>query len=149
MVSPNTVLLIVLTILVIFGIYKLFFDNGSNNKKTTKTNATIREASDKKTGDTPKPNAKLTLYGFFHPSCGYCTQFKPIWEKIKNFWDNNPDVVLKTIDASLPESENLIFYYNVRGYPTLILTTPDQNIEYEEDRTMDKINNFINKHLTQ
>jgi len=67
----------------------------------------------------------------------------PDWNKLANNFEDIPDLSLKPIDTSLPENGDLTFYYNIKAFPTLILVTPDRHIEYDGNRTVPDINNFV------
>lgn len=83
------------------------------------------------------------LYYFFHPTCGYCRSFAPEWANLKRALGNSNQISLVDIDGSLEQNENLAFYYNVTGYPTIILVGPNKNVEYKGNRTAADIRNFI------
>jgi thiol-disulfide isomerase/thioredoxin len=85
----------------------------------------------------------FVLYYFYSPTCGYCKQFLPSWNTVVNKLKGLNEITPKTIDATKPENENLAFYYNITGYPTVILTTPDRDIEYTGNRTPDDLYKFV------
>ena len=47
------------------------------------------------------------------------------------------------------KNENLAFYYNISAYPTIILVTPNRNIEYSGDRTVEDLQQFVIKHINE
>lgn len=129
---------IVLIIVIIILIW--FIVNSVSKNTLYNTGQSIELMTSQKSNN----NSDFKLYYFYHPSCGYCIQFMPIWEKVKqNYLDNN----ISTVDTSKPENENLSFYYNVNKYPTIILSTKNKNIEYTGDRSLEDINRFIATHI--
>lgn len=94
-------------------------------------------------------NTPYTLYYFFNPSCGYCRQFDPVWRHLVNKYKNYQKLKFSAIDATKSENEHLAFYYNVNAYPTIILVTPDKNVEYEGNRTPEDLDNFINHYYSE
>lgn len=82
------------------------------------------------------------LYYFYNPGCIHCKQFNPVWNAITS--KLNPNIItVRAIDGTKPENDDLTFYYNLTGYPTVVLVTPIDNIEYDGDRSSDDLYNFI------
>jgi thiol-disulfide isomerase/thioredoxin len=89
----------------------------------------------------------FTLYYFYRPTCPYCKQFEPIWKEIVNHFKNINGISLRAVDSTLPQNENLSFYYNITSVPTIILVTPEKNIEYEGNRSSNDLYNFVISHI--
>lgn len=91
------------------------------------------------------------LYLFKVDWCGYCQQFFPIWERLKNNTKLIKQVNLITIDCNSTNNETklLMDKYNVNSYPTIILQTMDGNYHIfdEPQRTEHNIIQFVNKTL--
>lgn len=88
----------------------------------------------------PINRQRFMLYYFYHPSCGYCQQFNPVWDELsKKYHSSN----LRKIDATDSANENLTFYYNVTAYPTIILVSGNKNKRYSGNRSIDDIQKFI------
>ncbi|XWV25148.1 thioredoxin domain-containing protein [Tupanvirus deep ocean] len=85
----------------------------------------------------------FTLYYFHSPLCKHCKDFNPAWEEVANRLKNINGINMHKIDATRSENENLAFYYNITGYPTVILVTPDKNVEYNGDRSAHDLHNFV------
>lgn len=83
------------------------------------------------------------LYNFYSPKCPHCQKFSTTWQEIEAKLSNNKNIITRAIDVTLPENDNIAFYYNVTQLPTLILATPDKNIEYTGDRTLNNIYDFV------
>lgn len=94
-------------------------------------------------------DAPFTLYYFYSLNCPHCRNFTPNWEIIKSRLSHLKELSIKEIDANKPENENIIFYYNIGGYPTLILVTPEKNVEYTGNRQPDDLFNFVMSHINE
>jgi thiol-disulfide isomerase/thioredoxin len=89
----------------------------------------------------------FTLYIFYSPQCGYCKSFFPVARQVAGHLQERKDIVVRFIDATKPENENIAFYYNINAYPTIILVTPNRNIEYAGNRTVQDFYQFIVGHM--
>jgi thiol-disulfide isomerase/thioredoxin len=89
--------------------------------------------------------AKLKL--FYVKWCGYCTEFKPIFDKdLKNLIESsNIPIVLEAIDCD--ENKDIARKYGVSSYPTLILEVNNNTYKYENKRQPQEIVNFIKERL--
>jgi len=79
--------------------------------------------------------------------CGFCRQFGPVWQQLQAELHDQLNLEFKTINATDPANERLAFYYNVNRYPTIILVTPDRNIEYVGNRTVADLKDFLHKFM--
>ena len=86
---------------------------------------------------------QYVLYYFFNPNCVHCKRFTPTWNDVSRKIQNNNNISLRAVDSTKPENENISFYYNITGFPTVILVTPREYIEYRGNRTTDDLQNFI------
>lgn len=91
----------------------------------------------------------FTLYNFFSPTCGYSKQFAPAWNEVCRKLQGMAPITVRAIDATKPENEDLAFYYNISGYPTIILVTPNRNVEYAGDRSVDDLHGFVMKFMRE
>ena len=94
-------------------------------------------------------NKKYSVEYYYMEGCGHCVEFNNsgIWEQLKNnTWAN---VSLKKYNRS--ENLERVNDLNISSFPTIIvveLSTGSPNIiaSFEEERTYDKIFNFIKKY---
>ena len=141
--TMKIVALIVIAAFVV-GLY-YWYTSGEPVKQTpTQFGPQMQPPAAPQTENTAAPN---TLYGFFHPQCGHCKNFMPVWNQLKQQYESSPAVNIKTIDATKPESERIIFYYGVSAFPTVIMATPEQNIEYDGNRSLDDLRMFVEKNV--
>jgi len=118
MSTLSKIAIIILVVIVGMGIYSWYY---SGDQKTP----TVPKKSSQEPINFPQNNdkeSKYTLYGFFYPQCGHCKNFLPVWNQLKQS-SESPSVNIKTIDATKPENDRLVFYYGVSAYPTVILST--------------------------
>lgn len=94
---------------------------------------------------TQSQNSPFILYYFYLPTCPHCINFYPSWNELCDRISSIPGLTTIAIDSSKSENENLSFYYNVSNFPTIILVTPDKNIEYPGNlpRTVENIYTFV------
>lgn len=144
--SSKKVIIIIIAIIVIYTIYHIF----NNNSKTTMHNKLVHKKSvnnnqnltDNQTIDNELPQYKL--YNFYSPHCTHCVQFKPEWANVENRLASIKNLQLISVDGTNPDNDKLMFYFNIEGYPTVILTTPDNgNLLYNGNRNADDIENFV------
>ena len=94
-------------------------------------------------------NKKYSVEYFYMEGCGHCIEFNDsgIWEQLNNnAWAN---VSLKKYNRS--ENLERVNELNISSFPTIIVidnSTGSPNIiaSFEEERTYDKIFNFIKKY---
>lgn len=98
-----------------------------------------------RTSTTESFHQNASLYYFYSPRCGHCQNFMSEWQRTEQ--KLSPRLNLKKIDATQKENEDLTFYYNVDAFPTIILITPNKNIEYQGERNADAIEAFVVSNL--
>lgn len=81
--------------------------------------------------------------------CGHCKDFKPTWKKLVKDMDKpkyNNKIILQNYDN---EKDKEIFKkYNIKQFPTILLKFEDGTTkEFEGDRDVPSLKNFINKQL--
>lgn len=88
-------------------------------------------------------NNKL-MYYFHNPRCHHCQRFNPVWDSIAQM--DIPFGMRSVNTASQDQAEaELSSYYQIKGTPTLILSTPDGDYEYSGDRSAQSIIDFANQ----
>jgi thiol-disulfide isomerase/thioredoxin len=81
-------------------------------------------------------NKKIVLY---HAEwCGHCKNFLPVW---KQFVKQYPEINVEDIECS--NEGNKSKCANIEGFPTVILFKDDQQIQYNGERTIDGLLNFV------
>ena len=87
-------------------------------------------------------NNKKELYLFKAEWCGHCRSFKEDWNKLQNNNDLKNKISFITMDSDLNQKE--IKEWNIEGFPTIILKSGENAIEYNGKRNLDNIIDFIN-----
>ena len=85
--------------------------------------------------------SKNVLVEFYAPWCGHCKQLSPIWDKLAESLEDNEDVVVAKMDATVNE----LSHTRVRSFPTIRLYKKDTNevAEYNGERTLEGLTKFL------
>lgn len=125
---------VIILIILLFGLW--YASCNSINFRCTITPYTYEHMS---------PVAKSTnkkIYYFYSPKCPACINFQKNWNDIKEKLRNN-GIDIQEINVNDPSQNRLIFYYNIKWTPEIVLVTPKKTLKYQGDRTKDKILEFI------
>lgn len=93
--------------------------------------------------NTNKDAETYTIYLFYSDTCPYCKEFDPVWQKIAKDLSQNYKIAFKKIDGSDKKNENLLFYYNVKHYPTIIISGKNKVVEFSGNRIYAELLKFI------
>ena len=84
---------------------------------------------------------KIILY--YVPWCCYSLQLLPDWGKFKEYAKTNLKK-LEVIDINCNEVDNNVLVKNkIEAYPTIILYTNNKKIQFNDERKMEKLIDFI------
>lgn len=90
--------------------------------------------------------AKNWFIKFYAPWCGHCKKLAPTWTE---FAIKHSDIVnVGEVDCTVEES--LCDYYNIKGFPTLLLFLSDDPLDYltyKDDRKVENFYKFANDNL--
>lgn len=84
--------------------------------------------------------------------CGYCTQFKPVYEQLAKFY--NGKIIFTTVDADenqeLRSNINSFLYgYKILGFPTIVMYINGFFLKkYSGDRSLESMKEYINTNFT-
>jgi thiol-disulfide isomerase/thioredoxin len=95
-----------------------------------------------------QPQENYRLYNFYTNWCGYSRSFMPVWKQIETYYDNSP-VSVYTLDADDAANKQLASKWNIDGYPTVILETPNGITKYSGPRDLQSITNFVNQMISK
>ena len=118
--TPMIVVLIVVALLVLYGVYRLFF--GSNKEGFSDSNKKV-----------------LVLY--YSPRCGHCTAMMPEWDKVDNAHKGDSLIEVKKVNGD-KESDKAASA-GIEGYPTIILYTGGEKNTFTGDRTAEALESFL------
>ena len=82
---------------------------------------------------------------FYTDWCGYCKKFKPEWQKAVDRYNgkttNGKTVKFEMVNCD--EEEELAKEYDIQGFPTVKILTNGSVEDFEGDRSLSGIANFI------
>lgn len=81
------------------------------------------------------------LIAFTAKWCGHCTNFMPLYNKMKKYHSKKIDFI--NYDS---EDKDKMKKYNITGYPTLYLEHKNKLVEYSGNRSEKDILDFVNKY---
>jgi len=93
-------------------------------------------------GFNQKHDDKPKLMLFKAEWCGHCKRFKDSWKALKS---HLPEVDFVTYDADY--NENIMKQYGVQSFPTLMLKKSDEILEFNQERNIDNIIEFVKENL--
>ena len=84
-----------------------------------------------------------TIKLYFADWCGYCKRFKPTWDQLKPFFEQN-NINYFEYDVDTSDGKQQIEKDNVGGFPTIrIKKSSEDEYEYEGDRSVEAIQNEL------
>ena len=95
-------------------------------------------------------NSKAELLFFFADWCPHCKAAKPIWNDLKEEYENKTingyHVIFTEVDCSeeTAEVEKMMNQYSIEGYPTIKLIKDGQIIEYDAKPSRETLTKFLN-----
>ena len=121
---------------------------GENEAQNEKTYITENESNDEKNVviltdqnfDQTISNG-VWFVEFYAPWCGFCKKIMPVWSQLANQFENDQNVNIAKVDAT--ENEALSERFNIKGYPTLILIRDQKVFNFERERTLEAMKEFI------
>ena len=134
--NKRNVIILLLLILVGFMIYIKFFYNEKQKKL-------LYNITDK---DNISDYDKPTIINFNTSWCGYSQQFQPIWDSFTEAMSSK-DINIIDMKCDLHENRELCDKYYVRGYPTVSLFHDGNRIDYDGDRTVKDLTQFLNDNI--
>ena len=88
-------------------------------------------------------NKNPTIYLFKASWCGHCKSFRENWNALANKYEDKINFVLYDSDKNKKEMKE----WRVQGFPTLIMRKGDKATEYNGDRDINSLINFIDNML--
>ena len=136
--KKNKLLILVLLIIIVISIIKI----NNNNKIINNNNKIINNNDEKKnTNDEKKNTNEKIIILFYADWCGWSQKFLPIWKDFTKECDNL-NIQYKTIECS-DNKKCFNSKYNIEGFPTILLEVNNKIIEYNGDRTVKSLLNFV------
>ncbi|CAH6421679.1 Thioredoxin [uncultured virus] len=92
------------------------------------------------------PNNQYEIVLYYADWCGHSKIFLPEWEKFENHAKNNFKHLKVTKIKCEGNNINLCKQKNINGYPTIKLYMNGKEIEYNNERNLQGLINFIHNH---
>jgi len=89
-------------------------------------------------------NKNTELYFIKAEWCSHCQTFKSEWAEIESNFKDNKNIKLITLDSD--KDKEAVKNFKVSGFPTIILKSEGEIIEYEGARTKEELINFVNQY---
>lgn len=146
---------IAIIIVVIWLIYWFFFKKKEQtsslpsdqlrNNRSSNNQPGNNQSSNNQSGNQSNRiiNSPFTIYYFYHPNCIHCTRFTPRWKKVKELLQEIKGLSIREVNVADNNNKNLVFYYGVDSYPTIILSTPNRTIEYTGNLSSETVDREI------
>lgn len=139
----NTKTIIILVLVALFIAVSVYIYNAYVEPRLNPTYVANKEFEEQ----TSKKEAELLF--FYTEWCPYCKKAKPIWNEVKEKYENEPInntiVYFKEIDCD--KDEKMADEYNIEGYPTIKLIKDGQIIEYDAKPSVENLEKFLHTTL--
>lgn len=89
-----------------------------------------------------KVSTKPTLSLYYTHKCPYCVQFLPVWEEFTNTENGKYNINIKKTECSSTKAPDY-----VRGFPTVVFEANGKAEIFEDERTVQNLNKFIEQKL--
>jgi thiol-disulfide isomerase/thioredoxin len=137
----NTTTVVMFAIIIIFILVAIYL---GISKFKPKFNHNLENANDSNN------HSQAELMMFSVDWCPHCKKAKPIWEELKQEYENKSvngyTIIFTDIDCTneSPEIEKMIVKYKIEGYPTIKLLKNGQVIEYDAKPSKATLEEFLN-----
>lgn len=83
---------------------------------------------------------------FYAPWCGHCQKLAPVWERLAESLEYEPEVGVAKIDCT--QFRSICNNFDIKGYPTLLWLEDGKRIDkYQGHRTHEELKTYVNKML--
>ena len=123
--------------------YFYFFKNSKYNRLSS--NTSFSDISNTK----KENNGTIKFYYFYVDWCPYCTKSLPIYDSLKQKYDNINGKQInyhkKNLTEDTPANQDLIKQYEIDSYPTIfIIDENDKRTDFKSSATLSNLDKFIN-----
>lgn len=144
--SINTTTIIFIAVFILFGVLGFLY---YYYYISPKLKSAYRPNSERVPEGSVQSNSAELLF-FFADWCPHCKAAKPIWNDLKNEFENKTingfKVIFTEIDCSTEtaETEQMMNKYNIEGFPTIKMLKDGQVIEYDAKPSKETLTQFLN-----
>ena len=128
--SKNIITIILGIIVFVLFVHKIFNYRKPDNSLSTFDNS----------DETPK------FVNFNTTWCYWSKKLSPTWEELKSEM-NGKDVEIVDLKCDVEGNEELCARYQIEGYPSMKLIQGNNIIDYEGDRSLEDMKNFIESNV--
>lgn len=151
--TTHKIAIILGILVVVWIVYELFINNDNKyemmQNKIKKQNETIQlNNNDSNQKAELSNNNPFVLYYFYSPECPCCQKFRTSWNIIAEKINTIGGISVYEVNGNDPKNDDLMFYYNIKKYPTIILSSPEKNAEYFGNYSVNDIYAFIIKEMS-
>ena len=88
---------------------------------------------------------EVDIYYFFTEWCPYCKKARPIWDNLKEQYNNKPfnGKTLNFKEVDCEKNEKLADQFNIEGYPTIKLVKGNQVVDYDAKPDAESLKEFL------
>ncbi|KAH7824013.1 Protein disulfide-isomerase [Monocercomonoides exilis] len=86
---------------------------------------------------------ELWMVLFYSHKCGWCKMFMPTYEEFGLKMQNDPILHVAAVDCI--EQNKICNYFKINGYPTVKLFYGEKAEEFEKDRTVENLVDFVDE----
>jgi thiol-disulfide isomerase/thioredoxin len=144
MSTTTMVIIVSITVFIVVAAFYYFYYIAPKMKASYKPN------SERVLEGSMSSNNTAELLFFYADWCPHCKTAKPIWNELKEEYQNKTingyQIIFTEIDCSTETAEvdKMMNKYKVEGYPTIKLLKDGQVIEYDAKPTKDTLIQFLN-----
>jgi thiol-disulfide isomerase/thioredoxin len=91
--------------------------------------------------------SKIKVYNFNTKWCGYSVNFQKIFDEFQKKHKNTTNVEVIDVKCDDDVNKNICEEYSVQGYPSVIFKKGQEKINYEGERTVDGLEEQLQKLL--
>jgi len=140
----NILILVSLVFFILVGIYYY------NNHILPKLHPSFKSNNELLPSSAANGSKQAELLLFYADWCPHCKTAKPIWNEIKDEYENKTingySIVFTEVNCTTEsaEVEKLMNQYKVEGFPTIKLLKDGQVVEYDAKPSRENLNQFLN-----
>ncbi len=87
----------------------------------------------------------VEIFYFFTTWCPHCKKARPIWDKLKEQYNNKPfnGKTLTFTEVDCEKNEKLADQFHIEGYPTIKLVKGNQVVDYDAKPDDESLRQFL------